>query len=68
MNRSKDDGNYKQKTMKRVKYLNNFKHFDKVSDSRNDRLTSHVCHNYKIDLNTSKKLIRPRNSEYLYKL
>lgn len=58
-----------KKTMKRVvKYLNNFKHFDKVSDSGNDRLTSHVCHNYKIDLNTSKKLIRPRNSEYLYKL
>lgn len=50
--------------MKRiVKYLNNFKHFDKVSDSGNGRLTSHVCRNYKIHLNRSKKLITPRNRE-----
>lgn len=53
-----------KKTMKRVvKYLNNFKYFDQVSDSGNGQLTSHVCHNYKIDLNRSKKLITPRNSE-----
>lgn len=62
MNRSKDDGNYKQKTLKRAtKYLTNFKHFDKVSDSGNCTLTSQMYHNYKIDLNRSKKLITPRN-------
>lgn len=68
LNRSKDDGNYKQKTLKRpVKYSTNFKHCDKVSDSGNGRLTSQMYYNYKIDLNRCKMLTAPRNSEWLRK-
>lgn len=69
MNRSKDDGNYKQKTLKRSgKHPTNFKHWDKVSDSANGKLTSQMYYNYKIGSNRSKKLITPRNSEGLHKL
>lgn len=64
MNRSKDEWNYKQKTLKRSgKHPTNFKHWDKASDSVNGKRTRQKYCNYKIGSNRSKKLITPRNSE-----